>query len=915
MEPRPTYDELERQVKALQNENAEIRRVKQSIESSEALHRLILENISDTVVITDNHGKIIYACPNADKIFGLSQNQVYAKGTIQELINGNVCDLSELIEVQEIPNIEWIVVDSSGRERTVLITVKSVSIEDGTVLYVIRDITERKQAEELHRIGRIQFYELFHKAAVPLCFVNKVTSTLELNKQFEKVFGWGSDDVSSLEEWWLLGCPDPKYRKWVIDSYYSEIKRATETDTDIKPIEYDVTCKNGNIRKMVLFGSFIGDDLLLTFFDITDRERIEDELALREREYRTLVENLPDFIVRYDRNLRRTFGNPAWEKASGLSASEIIDVLHTEIPNVFVPDNKEYAQTIRNVLEKGAAQKIELSWVNANGVELYLDYIVTPEYDNYGKVAGVLSVGRDVTDRKQAERASRESRQKFQSMVENIGIGVTLVNQDMEILEMNRQMRQWFPDIEADSRSICYRVFNDPPFSMVCEWCPTVKTLKDGQVHESITRTPQGRKTVNFRIISSPILNDRGEVVAAIEMVEDITEQLEIETRLLQVQKMESIGNLAGGIAHDFNNLLSPIIGMAEFLLEDLPQGSVERDYAEEIYNAGRRSSDLVKQILAFSRKSEHKLIPTRIQDVLKEALTLSRASIPSYIEIDQNIQLDCGMINADPSQIHQICMNLITNAYHAVEKNGGKISVTLKETILEDLESIDIAMKPCNYAILSFSDTGHGMSREIIGKIFDPYFTTKEKGKGTGIGLSVVYGIVEEHNGFIKVYSDIGKGSTFDIYLPQIKSLKGSEPTDVIGEYPSDNERILLVDDEKAIAKLEKLMLERLGYKVTMCVDSSETLETFKSKPDMFDLVISDLSMPKMPGDRLASELLSIRPDIPIIICTGFSERLDQEKAASIGVKGFMMKPIVLAKMAKMVRKVLDIEKENGKQ
>jgi len=173
-----------------------------------------------------------------------------------------------------------------------------------------------------------------------------------------------------------------------------------------------------------------------------------------------------------------------------------------------------------------------------------------------------------------------------------------------------------------------------------------------------------------------------------------------------------------------------------------------------------------------------------------------------------------------------------------------------------------------------------------------------------------VVYGIVKEHNGFIKVYSDIGKGTTFDIYLPQIKRIKDSDPIDVIGECPSGNERILLVDDEKAIAKLERLMLERLGYKVTMCFDSSETLETFKSKPDMFDLVISDLSMPKMTGDRLASELLSIRPDIPIIICTGFSEKFDQEKAASIGVKGFMMKPIILAKMAKMVRKVLDIEK-----
>jgi len=300
-------------------------------------------------------------------------------------------------------------------------------------------------------------------------------------------------------------------------------------------------------------------------------------------------------------------------------------------------------------------------------------------------------------------------------------------------------------------------------------------------------------------------------------------------------------------------------------------------------------------------------LIPTRIQNVLKEVLKLSRASIPSYIEIDQNIQQDCGMVMADPSQIHQIGMNIITNAFHAVEAKGGKISVQLREAVLGDSGPAISNMESGKYAVLSISDTGHGMSEELIGKIFDPYFTTKEQGKGTGLGLAIVYGIIKEHGGHIKVHSEIGEGTTFNVYLPMMDVSSHIEAGNAAGQLQTGSERILLVDDEQPIANLEKQILERLGYKVTMCVNSLEALEVFKANPDLFDLVLSDMTMPQMTGDRLACKLIAIRPDIPIIICTGFSERLNQEKAEVLGIKGFLMKPVVKSDMAKMVRNVLD--------
>ena len=264
-------------------------------------------------------------------------------------------------------------------------------------------------------------------------------------------------------------------------------------------------------------------------------------------------------------------------------------------------------------------------------------------------------------------------------------------------------------------------------------------------------------------------------------------------------------------------------------------------------------------------------------------------------------------MVQADSTQVHQIAMNLITNAYHAVEPTGGEIAVRLREVEIESGQLLDSDLLPGRYALLSVSDTGVGIDPSIIQKIFEPYFTTKEQGKGTGLGLAVVYGIVKDHHGDIKVYSELGKGTTCNVYLPIMTKADKIVPAAENEDAQVGHERILLVDDEEPIAKLEKQMLERLGYTVAMRVNSLEALEAFKANPESFDLVISDMTMPQMTGDQLAKELISIQADIPIIICTGFSEKLNQKTAASIGIKGFLMKPIVKAEMAKMVRKVLD--------
>lgn len=393
--------------------------------------------------------------------------------------------------------------------------------------------------------------------------------------------------------------------------------------------------------------------------------------------------------------------------------------------------------------------------------------------------------------------------------------------------------------------------------------------------------------------------------------IRDITDRIQMEERLRQAQKMESIGSLAGGIAHDFNNLLFPILGMSEMLLEDLPQNTLEHENAKEIFHACKRAGDLVKQILAFSRQSEHKMTPVRIQNILKEVLKLSRSTIPTNIEIHEDIQQNCGLVMADTTQVHQVAMNLITNAFHAVENTNGVIDIKLTELALAKGDLAGSDLRPGQYVRLSVSDNGVGIPKHIIRKIFEPYFTTKKLGKGTGLGLAVAYGIVKEHDGEIKVYSEYGKGTAFHIYLPMMKKVSGTDEIVPAEEIPTGTERILLVDDEISVAKLEGQMLSRLGYQVTVETASHDALNTFKTDPDAFDLVLSDMAMPDMTGDQLAKEILFIRPETPIIICTGFSERINKDKTDHIGVKGLLMKPVVKSDLAKMIRDVLNESKK----
>lgn len=417
---------------------------------------------------------------------------------------------------------------------------------------------------------------------------------------------------------------------------------------------------------------------------------------------------------------------------------------------------------------------------------------------------------------------------------------------------------------------------------------------KDGSLYESEAQI-------------SVVCDRNGDVSHFVNINRDVTREVRLEKQLIQAQKMQAIGTLAGGIAHDFNNILSAIMGYTEICMLQAPRDTQIPRRLDKIMLACQRARELVKQILTFSRQTRMEPNKVQIHLIVKEALKFLRASLPSTIEIQQEILTDSSYVMADPTQIHQVLMNLCTNAAHAMHENGGKLSVKLDDVTLDNKDVKKFSgIKPGAYVRLTVSDTGHGMDRETMEHIFDPFFTTKKIGDSTGMGLAVVQSIVEDYGGAVYVDSDPENGSTFEVLLPKTTIEPVFEKQSPVS-LPRGNERILLVDDEAFIVDIAKEMLEILGYNITATGSSPEALKWFDQAPDNFDLIITDQTMPKMTGTDLAERIQNIRADIPIILCTGYSEEIIAERNESRNIKAVIMKPFIIQEMALIVRKVLD--------
>jgi len=554
---------------------------------------------------------------------------------------------------------------------------------------------------------------------------------------------------------------------------------------------------------------------------------------------------------------------------------------------------------------------VETPWQRKDGTMIDVLLSSSPIDPNDLSI-GVTFTALDITSRKQVEKDLRESEEQYRSLFKNNHSVMLLIDPETaNIVDANPAALSFYGwSYEALTRK---KMFD-------------INTLKEEQVFGEMEKAKmEKRKHFYFRhclasgeirdveVYSGPIKVHGKELLYSI--VHDITarkkaekEKASLEAQLLHARKMESIGTLSGGIAHDFNNLLGIILGNAEMAMDDVPELHPAKFNLNEIRTASLRARDVVKQLLSFGRKTDPKQRPVKLVQIAEDALKFLRSSIPTSIEIRQNIPVDTDdSILADSTQINQVMINLCTNAAHAMEDTGGVMTIGIQNIYLDQISAaVYPHLPPGNYVKLTVSDTGPGIDPEIKNRIFDPYFTTKEVGKGSGIGLSVVHGIVKNHNGAISVDSKFGKGTTFSILFPVAEEEAVIE-TEPVEKLSTGNERILIVDDEESMAEIGRRRLERLGYRVEAKTNSIEALELFRADPDQFDLVITDMTMPHITGDKLVKEILKIRPDMPTILCTGFSEKIDEEKAKEIGVREYIEKPFDRGKLSRLVRKVLD--------
>ena len=779
-----------------------------------------------------------------------------------------------------------------------------------------RDVTEQRKAEEALKITESKYRAVVDNALEGIVVVQDGRLVF-YNHRFESETAYTADvlDRSYIE------FIHPDDLPLVADRYERRLRG--------EGLDYPFVCRvlvaDGGVRWVEIKAIptlWEGKPAHIYFFkDATDLKEAEAARVESELQYKTLFQESLSAIFVLDEEARFVDANRA-----GLDflACDREELLGRTLWDFSPPDQLERQKKAHGTFTRPRVQ--ETNFLVGDSIKQLLLNMVPSKHR--GRTM-LFAIGQDVTPYRRVEEgleASREALKKQRDLFNNTIEALThpfyvIDPYTYQVLLANRAAGVTAGDSPMTCHALTHK--RSTPCSGEEAACPVDEIVATGRpaTVEHLHFDAQGLPRYH-EVHSYPVFDEQGRVAQVIVYSLDITsrkryeeERKGLEMQLRQAQKMEAIGTLAGGIAHDFNNILAAISGYTELAIFKQANMQKTRENLEQVLKASERARQLIAQILTFSRQSEQELKPLELEPIVKESLKFLRASLPSTIRIDTEMTVGSSVVLADPGQMQQVLMNLCTNASHAMYDRGGILTVRLEkvEMTAEDRTRPSV-LAPGRYLRLTVGDTGPGMPPEVLARIFEPYFTTKKPGEGTGLGLAVVHGIVKSHGGTIVTESEPGRGSRFHVFLPLMESGTEVEAEAEETALPRGTERILFVDDEEPLVDIGRQMLEHLGYRVSTRTSSPEALELFMARPDRFDLVITDQTMPNMTGIQLSEEMTRIRPGLPVLLCTGFSLQLSEEKMKAAGIWRLLMKPLSIGQVAGVIREILDGPAEPGR-
>ena len=769
-----------------------------------------------------------------------------------------------------------------------------------------QEIRSRIRAEEKLVESEEQQRTIVDSLGMGIIVINpEEHKVVQINEEAAKIIGYDPDEI--VGKTCHKFCPVEEGNCPITDlgqDIYNTQRIFLAADGTEKPVLKSVIPIRLNGRKHYLEG----------FIDNTKHREAEDKLRETVDRFKSLTNDLNVGYFRNTPGPRGKFIEANMSICNMFGYDRREQFFEKSVSDLY-QDPDERKKISAEILQDGVIKNKKIRLKRKDGTLLIGSVSTAVVKNEKGEIAYFDGIIEDVTERERIAQELRKSETRYKDLFNSITDLVFTTDLEGRFTSANSAMHRLFGyDLEE---FIGRRVsdFMKPELASKFE-SEYLKGIKKNGNYEGISSYfPKNGSKIYLEYRSALVQPEKGEPFIS-GIARDVTERIaaekkieKLQKQMLQAHKMEAIGTLAGGIAHDFNNILSAVIGYTELALFDVEEGSHMHGSLTEVLHAGNRATDLVKQILTFSRQSEHMAKPVHLNSLVKEALKMLRSTIPTSIDLQESIANELLTVKADPTQIHQVVFNLVANASHAVDADSGLIVIELEPFILDtNAKEVRTGWAPGSYARLTISDNGSGISKEHIDHIFEPYFTTKEKHKGTGLGLSVVHGIVETYKGHITVDSEVNQGTTFNIYFPFAKQAQVAVDREIewTGPLPVGKEHILFVDDESAIVDIQKQILKQLGYTVTGRTSSTEALEAFRSMSDKFDLVITDMAMPNITGDKLAQEIKKICPDVPVILCTGFSEKLNRQHALQMNIDGFLMKPVDKAKMAATIGKVL---------